>query len=206
MAAMTQLSEYIDHSIQTGHSVWIAQREGRSKDGNDKTDPTLLKMFYMSHRKQRSFAEMVERLNIVPVSISYELDPCDAMKARELAAIASTGKYQKTEFEDIDSIVRGITGDKGHVHVDFGEPIRGSFETPEALAAEIDRQILGGYYLHATHLAAAEQAESDQAQEKFQQRLQQVDELAQPFLKAMYANPVFNRERIEKQTGESADA
>lgn len=206
MAAMTQLSEYIDHSIQTGHSVWIAQREGRSKDGNDKTDPTLLKMFYMSHRKQRSFAEMVERLNIVPVSISYELDPCDAMKARELAAIASTGKYQKTEFEDIDSIVRGITGDKGHVHVDFGKPIRGNFETPEALAAEIDRQILGGYYLHATHLAAAEQAENDQAQEKFQLRLQQVDELAQPFLKAMYANPVFNRDRIEKQTGESADA
>lgn len=202
MAAMTQLSEYIDHSIQTGHSVWIAQREGRSKDGNDKTDPTLLKMFYMSHRKQRSFAEMVERLNIVPVSISYELDPCDAMKARELAAIATTGQYQKSEFEDIDSIVRGITGAKGHVHVDFGQPIRGAFETPEALATEIDRQILGGYYLHPTHMAAAEREASD----VFTQRLNQVDEEAKPYFKAMYANPVFNRERIEAQTKERVDA
>jgi 1-acyl-sn-glycerol-3-phosphate acyltransferase len=206
MAAMTQLSEYIDHSIHTGHSVWIAQREGRSKDGNDKTDPTLLKMFYMSHRKQRSFAEMVERLNIVPVSISYEFDPCDAVKARELAAIAKDGKYLKSEFEDIDSIVRGITGTKGHVHVDFGEPIRGQFETPEALAAEVDRQILGGYYLHATHLAAADRAESDEAKMVFNQRLEQVDDDAKVFLKAMYANPVFNRERVEGQSKEEANA
>lgn len=206
MAAMTQLSEYIDHSVQTGHSVWIAQREGRSKDGNDKTDPTLLKMFYMSHRKQRSFAEMVERLNIVPVSISYEFDPCDAVKARELAAIAKDGKYLKTEFEDIDSIVRGITGNKGHVHVDFGEPIRGQFETPEALAEEIDRQILGGYYLHETHLAAADRAESDEAKQVFSQRLEQVDDDAKVFLKAMYANPVFNRERIEAQPKDDVNA
>ncbi|MFN3882331.1 MAG: 1-acyl-sn-glycerol-3-phosphate acyltransferase [Nitrincola lacisaponensis] len=205
MAAMTLLSEYIDHSISTGHSVWIAQREGRSKDGNDRTDPTLLKMFYMSHRKQRSFAEMVERLNIVPVSISYELDPCDVMKARELASVASQGKYQKGEFEDIDSIVRGITGEKGHVHVDFGEPIRGQFDTPEALAAEIDRQILGGYYLHPTHLAAAGRADSAEAQALLEPRLAQLEPDAQAYLKSMYANPVFNRERIEQQAQSSQE-
>lgn len=198
VAAMTLLSEYIDHSITTGHSVWIAQREGRSKDGNDRTDPTLLKMFYMSHRKKRSFSEMVERLNIVPVSISYEFDPCDALKAKELAALATEGKYQKSEFEDIDSIVKGITGAKGHVHVDFGEPLKGHFETPEALAAEIDRQILSGYYLHPTHLAAAGRTGSDTAQQLLDKRLAQVDELAQPYLKNMYANPVFNRERVEQ--------
>lgn len=206
MSAMTLLSEYIDHSIHSGHSVWIAQREGRSKDGNDKTDPTLLKMFFMSHRKQRSFAEMVERLNIVPVSISYEFDPCDAMKARELAAVATEGRYQKSEFEDIGSIVRGITGDKGHVHVDFGEPIRGQFETPEDLAAEIDRQILSGYYLHPTHLAAAERTEADAAKKMLNSRLEQVDSEAQAFLKAMYANPVFNRERMEAQFKEDTHA
>lgn len=206
MAAMTQLSEYIDHSVHTGHSVWIAQREGRSKDGNDKTDPTLLKMFYMSHRKQRSFAEMVERLNIVPVSISYEFDPCDAMKARELAAIAAEGKYQKGELEDIDSIVRGITGEKGHVHVDFGEPIRGQFETPDALAAEIDRQILGGYFLHPTHLAAADRDNSEVASSVFNTRMAQVDTDAKAYLKAMYANPVFNRERIEAQFKDGSNA
>jgi hypothetical protein len=141
---------------------------------------------------------MVERLNIVPVSISYEFDPCDALKAKELAAVATEGKYQKSEFEDIDSIVKGITGAKGHVHVDFGEPIKGNFDTPEALAAEIDRQILSGYYLHPTHLAAAGRTESDVARQLLQERLVQVDELAQPYLKNMYANPVFNRERVEQ--------
>ncbi|KAA0876315.1 1-acyl-sn-glycerol-3-phosphate acyltransferase [Nitrincola tapanii] len=199
MAAMTQLSEYIDHSIVSGHSVWIAQREGRSKDGNDRTDPTLLKMFYMAHRKQRSFSEMVERLNIVPVCISYEFDPCDAMKARELAAKAASGHYEKGQYEDIDSIVKGITGEKGHVHVSFGSPIRGAFDTPEALAAEIDRQILQTYHLHPSNLAAAgeEVAPADLA--AFEQRLQNLDESAQGFLRKMYANPVLNQKAFQAE-------
>lgn len=99
-AAMGELSAYIDHSLAGGHSVWIAQREGRAKDGNDETEPALLKMFYLAHRKERSFAQMVDRLNIVPVAISYELDPCDRLKARELATLARTGQYEKGPMED----------------------------------------------------------------------------------------------------------
>lgn len=205
MAAMTQLSEYIDHSITTGHSVWIAQKEGRAKDGNDRTDPTLLKMFYMAHRKQRSFAEMVQRLNIVPVCISYEFDPCDGMKARELAAKALQGRYEKSQYEDINSIVAGITGQKGHVHVAFGTPIEGEFETPEALAAEIDRQILGNYYLHPLNLAAVGEAVDASAQADLDGRLSRVESHERDFLRAMYANPVLNRRAQAGQT-EVADA
>ncbi|MBR9882405.1 MAG: 1-acyl-sn-glycerol-3-phosphate acyltransferase [Oceanospirillales bacterium] len=197
MTALNQLSGYIDHSIQNGHSIWIAQREGRAKDGNDRTDPALLKMFYMSQRKERSFSEAVERLNIVPVSISYEYDPCDASKANELAAKASSGVYEKSEFEDIDSIVKGITGNKGHVHVAFGEPIRGQFDTPEQLAQEIDRQIYINYYLHPSNLAAAGEQVDAQAKSLFDAHLAQVEGPAREIMKQMYANPVFNHKRAE---------
>jgi 1-acyl-sn-glycerol-3-phosphate acyltransferase len=199
MTALTQLSSYIDHSIQTGHSVWIAQREGRAKDGNDRTDPALLKMFYMSQRKQRSFSEMAERLNIVPVSISYELDPCDAAKANELAAKASDGNYVKGEFEDIQSIVRGIVGNKGRVHVAFGDVITGDFQDADVLAAEIDRQIHLNYRLQLTNLAAADQEPDAEGQALLEQRLDQVTGTARDILKAMYAKPVENFKAAEAE-------
>ena len=191
MTALTQLSSYIDHSIQTGHSVWIAQREGRAKDGDDRTDPALLKMFHMSQRKERNLTEMVKRLNIVPVSIAYELDPCDAAKATELAAKADGSEYTKSEFEDIQSIVQGIVGDKGRVHVGFGEPIKGEFDTAEALAQEIDRQIHTHYRLHATNLAAAGQG-TDEGVELLNARLSQVEGTARDIINVMYAKPVEN--------------
>lgn len=196
MAALTQLSAYIDHSIQEGQSIWIAQREGRAKDGNDRTDPAILKMFYMSHRKQkRDFSEAMARLNIVPVSISYEYDPCDALKAKELYAKQQDGHYQKGQFEDIESIVKGITGDKGAVHVAFGDVIRGEFESPEALAAEIDRQILANYHLHSSNLIAAGvdgQATAEQL-EAFNARMAALQPGEQDILKQMYATPVWNQ-------------
>ncbi|WP_151705168.1 1-acyl-sn-glycerol-3-phosphate acyltransferase [Nitrincola alkalilacustris] len=197
MAAMVQLSEYIDHSIATGHSVWIAQRQGRSKDGNDRTDPTLMKMFYMAHRNKRTLCEMVDRLNIVPVSISYEYDPCDVFKARELAAIAEHGHYEKGQFEDIDSIVKGITGQKGHVHVAFGDVLKGEFETPDALAKEVDRQIHTSYYLHPSNLAAAGEEVSAAEAKQFEERVSQVEGQACDFLRKMYAYPVANRRLAE---------
>lgn len=201
MKALTQLSQYIDHSIvQDGQSIWIAQREGRAKDGNDRTDPAILKMFYMSHRKaKRSFSEAMERLNIVPVSISYEYDPCDALKANELNALAQDGAYEKGQFEDIESIVKGITGNKGRVHVAFGEVIRGEFETPEAMAEEIDRQILKNYHLHSSNLIAAGRGADTSAEEQaeFNARLESVEGGARDILRAMYANPVTNQDKVK---------
>lgn len=199
MSALTQLSQYIDHSLQDGHSIWIAQREGRAKDGNDQTDPAILKMFYMAQRKQRSFSEAIERLNIVPVSISYELDPCDYLKANELAAKQAEGEYEKAQFEDIDSIVRGIVGSKGHVHVAYGEPLRGEFETPEEVAAEIDRQILSNYHLHPSNHLASGNEEGISAEEKaaFEARFERADPGARDIMRQMYANPVLNKQKQE---------
>src|SRR5690606_39288017 len=82
LAVYQTLSAYIHHSIAEGHSVWIAQAEGRAKDGCDRTDTAIIKMLCMS-RKNENFTEVVRSLNIVPVSIAYEWDPCDQMKARE---------------------------------------------------------------------------------------------------------------------------
>ncbi|WP_415886103.1 1-acyl-sn-glycerol-3-phosphate acyltransferase [Neptuniibacter sp. QD37_6] len=195
MKALTQLSSYIDHSILGGHSIWLAQREGRAKDGNDATDPAILKMLYMAHRKSRSFAEQTKRLNIVPVSISYEYDPCDALKANELHAKATDGVYEKSQYEDIASIVKGITGDKGHVHVAFGDPIDADFDTPEELAAEIDRQIHENYYLHPSNLIAAGHSDDATADQKagLEARINSVEGGAQDILRQMYANPVLNQ-------------
>jgi 1-acyl-sn-glycerol-3-phosphate acyltransferase len=200
MKALTQLSSYIDHSIQSGHSIWLAQREGRAKDGNDTADPAILKMLYMAHRKARSFPEHVKRLNIVPVSISYEYDPCDSLKANELYAKEVEGNYEKSKFEDIESIVKGITGHKGHVHVAFGDPIDGDFDTPEALAQEIDRQIISNYYLHPSNLlAAGEEVDvTDEARKGLDERLSNTVCGAEDILRKMYANPVLNQRKIQE--------
>lgn len=200
MKALTQLSSYIDHSISGGNSIWLAQREGRAKDGNDVTDPAILKMLYMAHRKSRSFGEQAKRLNIVPVSISYEYDPCDYLKANELHAKATDGGYEKSQYEDIASIVKGITGNKGHVHVAFGAPIEQDFETPEALAEEIDKQIIANYYLHPSNLLAAdENADVNVAdKEGLQARLSRVSDGARDILRQMYANPVINQKKQQE--------
>jgi len=203
MAAVTQLSSYINFSIQDDESsIWIAQREGRAKDGNDFTDPALLKMLYISQRKQGSFADVIKRLNVVPVSISYEFDPCDRAKARELAAKESSGQYEKTQYEDIESIVKGITGQKGAVHVHFGDVITGDFDTPEALAAELDRQIHLNYHLHASNYIAAGQLEkvSDAQVVDFEARLDGLSALEQDKLKMMYANPVVNCRKDKQES------
>jgi 1-acyl-sn-glycerol-3-phosphate acyltransferase len=200
MTALTQLSEYIHHSIRVDQScIWIAQREGRAKDGNDRTDPALLKMFYMSQRKKGTFAEMSKKLNIVPVSISYEYDPCDQAKARELAAKESLGEYKKGQYEDIESIVQGITGFKGNVYVNFGDVISSDFETPEALAAEIDRQIHLNYQCQPSNYIAAGELDgiSEAHIQGFNQRLEGLTDLEQQKLKAMYANPVFNQRKAQ---------
>ncbi len=197
LTVLNQLSQYIDHSIVGGHSIWIAQRSGRSKDGDDRTDPALLKMLHIGQRKARSFSEQAKRLNIVPVSISYELDPCDAMKANELAALAEHGEYKKSEFEDIQSIVRGITGEKGQVHVAFGEVITADFEDDDALAAELDRQIHANYRLHPTNLAAAGEGDAE-GNAKLEARLAQVEGSAREILRKMYAKPVENQRAAQK--------
>lgn len=209
------LSAYIHHSIETGHCVWIAQSEGRAKDGNDLTESAIIKMFHMSHRTANtSFADSIRSMNIVPVSISYEYDPCDEMKARELYETEKNGHYTKSEGEDMFSIVKGIEGYKGHVHIAFGEPLTGDYPTAAEVVAEVDRQVHHNYLLHPSNLLAWQELQQDYPEitvpepeelfpnedlqakaHDFQHRLDSIDPEYRGWLLRMYANPVINRYR-----------
>lgn len=199
MKALLHLSDYIFSSLQEESSIWIAQREGRAKDGFDKTEPAIVKMFYINGKKKKiPFSEYIKQLNIVPVAVSYEFDPCDQQKAQELFSKEETGEYQKSEFEDIESIVSGIVGQKGRVHVTFGKPLQDEFDDADAVALEIDKQIYQNYYLHASNFIAAEQLNesvSDNDKQAFASRLGQIKtELRSKVLK-MYSNPVSNQNK-----------
>lgn len=113
--SLSHLSEYIRHLLVEDHeSVWIAQRNGRTKDGIDSTDPTLLKMFVMSQPKDRVLS--LSALNIVPVAVSYEWESCDQLKTLELYHKQHQGSYEKQPGEDLNSVLTGITQQKGHIH------------------------------------------------------------------------------------------
>ncbi|MNH05904.1 hypothetical protein D3C79_652550 [compost metagenome] len=216
LAAYQLLSAYINHSIRNdGQSIWIAQAEGRAKDGDDRTDSAILKMFHMS-RKDEPFGAVIQSLNLSPVSISYEYDPCDQAKARELYIRATTGTYSKAPGEDDLSIAQGITGYKGRVHINFAPPVTAFFEDTKQLAAEIDRQILAGYRLFPVHyLAYAQWADADpaldvpaaakvfpadelaRAQTEWQRRLDACPVEQRPYLVQQYAMPVRNQYRVK---------
>jgi glycerol-3-phosphate O-acyltransferase len=146
LASLRLLSEYIHYCIETGSNVWIAQREGRAKDGIDRTDPALLKMLAIAHRKE-PMRESLGRLHIIPVTLSYQYDACDTLKAQELYVREKEGRFQKDEGSDIRSIVTGMMGEKGAVHVAFGEELELDSDEPEKIATAIDAQILANYRL-----------------------------------------------------------
>lgn len=154
---LQRLSAYIRESLEADQSIWIAQREGRAKDGIDKTDTAVLKMLALNGRaRDESFAQTMAAMRPVPVSIQYEWDPCDAEKARELVIRKESGTYEKSSDEDTRSILRGLTGYKGRVFVDFGKPLTGEdIESAEAMAAAIDRQMNELTELLPVHKAAA---------------------------------------------------
>jgi len=144
-----ELSSYIKNVIkEKKQSIWISHREGRTKDGNDKTHPGVLKMLSMDCSEDK--IDYLLHLNIVPISISYEFDSCDSLKANELAEIEINGIYEKDGTEDMKSIITGITQQKGRVHLAFGSPIKREDLTFDSnkiqdhfkeLAAHIDHQI-----------------------------------------------------------------
>lgn len=210
-----QLSEYIHHCIETHCNVWIAQREGRAKDGVDKTETALLKMLALSQRP-KPISEALENLHIVPVSISYEFDACDALKGSELYQKTELGNYQKDEKSDIHSIVTGMIGYKGHVHVAFGQELVLESADDEAIARLIDEQIIGNYHIHGTNILAVEMLRQlDEAvlptlseegltvlsnceinphtRTQFSERIAKLDSRIRGYVLQMYANPFFSR-------------
>ncbi|MBS1635971.1 MAG: 1-acyl-sn-glycerol-3-phosphate acyltransferase [Bacteroidetes bacterium] len=214
-----QLSAYIRHTIlDKNTSVWIAQRNGRTKDGNDQTQTGLLKMLNMSG--DRDFVKSFSQLNIVPLTISFEYEPCDALKVQELYLSSLHTKYVKAPGEDINSIVTGITQPKGKIHMAFGKPIQQELhdiekacsnenEKIKTLTALIDKRIHHDYklnhvnyiaydLLHDTNVFADMYAPDEKdhfiiyVENHIKKLSGEEDALRQLFLK-MYAAPVENR-------------
>ncbi|MCM2971071.1 1-acyl-sn-glycerol-3-phosphate acyltransferase [Larsenimonas suaedae] len=207
LAAYQMLSGYIRHSItRDNHSVWLAQREGRAKNGVDRTDNAIIKMLSMAARqgdKGLSLAGAINELRIVPVSISYEFDPCDVQKARELKAVDDGQSYEKKPYEDILSIASGISGYKGRVKLVFGTPIVLNDETVD-IADHIDAQVLDNYTLFPSHYLALEASGqapelidttsiTDADRATFNARLAEVPAELRPWWLCQYANPVLNK-------------
>ncbi|MFN3162796.1 MAG: 1-acyl-sn-glycerol-3-phosphate acyltransferase [Pseudohongiellaceae bacterium] len=222
LRSLMLLSEYIHYCVANDQNVWIAQREGRAKDGIDRTDPALLKMLAMG-RRDLPLGESLSALHIVPVAISYEYDPCDRLKAEELYQIASSGSFEKTDDSDIQSIVTGMIGFKGDVHVAFGEELKLDSDEPGSIAAAIDTQVVNNYVLREANFIAvqylqqkgevqvAEGSEGDAIRQgiaditadkraAFEQRLAGIDPLWQTHFLFSYANPVLNRYQPDQKS------
>ena len=157
-----KLAAYIQYSLfEDKESVWIAQRDGRTKDGNDFTKQGLLKMITMGNDKH--LLETIRKMNITPLTVSYEYESCDKMKARELA-LSENGPYVKEPGEDFNSIKQGIFGQKGRVALTIGHPLAGELDqVPQNLNNNdklyficklIDKQIYKNYVLYPNNYIA----------------------------------------------------
>lgn len=204
--AMTRTSHYIRHSLQEHVSVWIAQRQGRAKDGFDRTDPALLKMLLLAYRKQaQPIARLVDNGALVPVSLSYEIDPCGPAKARERAAIDRDGHYAKGEQEDLHSMIQGLVGDKGRVHVHFSAPIVDDCDGVHELAERLDRAIVGGVRVFSTNRYAdsvlagqvQDHTVGSKAMNILQSQLLSCSEPERLCLLQQYANICANRRELD---------
>lgn len=224
------LSEYIRLTITNGqHSIWLAQRQGRTKDGYDITEQGLLKMLDMSG--QESFEENFNALNIVPMSISYQYEPCDILKARE-TYISRRQKYEKAPNEDLMSILTGVTQNKGNIHLYVGTPLSAK-EIHEAglcdkndryqlMRHAVNKRVIAGYHLWDTNYIAYDILENTEEnahmytpeqKASFEEYMQcqmatvetEIDrtELQEIFLR-IYANPVYAKKKV--YSGELLDA
>lgn len=223
------LSKYIRLNItEQRSSIWLAQRQGRTKNGYDITEQGLLKMLDMSG--QADFQTNFEELNITPLSISYEYEPCDILKARELV-ISRKRKYVKAEGEDFNSIVTGIMQPKGNIHMNIGMPLTSDEIAAAALCDKndryqlirhaVDQRVIDGYKLWKNNYIAYdlancsykyshmyEPADVEAFIDYMQKKLDTVEpevnreDLRRIFID-IYANPVFTKELLakEKRTG-----
>jgi hypothetical protein len=208
------LSEYIHYSIfEENQSVWIAQRSGRTKDGYDTTQQGLIKMFSMA--KKTDPIETLKSLNITPVTISYEYESCDQLKAREMA-LSENGEYVKKPGEDFQSIVQGVMGYKGEIRICIGNPITEKLDTIDrtlsnndqlyAVCKLVDQQIYADYHLFKSNYIAYDfQENSTEFQHLYSQKDRedfinylnkqaQVDDVSVEkmihYLLLIYSNPV----------------
>ena len=172
LMASKRLSEYMHFVIaEKNDNVWIAQREGRAKDSNDRTQEAILKMMVMGG--EGSIINRLKQLHLVPLAISYEYDPCDYLKAAELQARRDNPSWQKGPMDDVTSMQTGIMGYKGHIHYQCADCIDSYLDTIPAdtpktelfrlIADHIDRQIFAGYRLYPNNYVALDLLHGDSA-------------------------------------------
>lgn len=214
------LSAYINHTIKdTKESIWIAQREGRAKDSNDRTQPSVLKMLCMAGGKD--IIGNLKSLNIVPVAISYEFDPCDYLKAQEFQLKRDNQEYHKTQRDDLLNMETGILNNKGRVHFTISQLINDQLDQLDpnmdrnelfaAVASIIDKEIYRHYRFYPNNYVAYDLLSGTRRfsdhyglkdKKAFEEYLQkQLDKIVIPnkdenFLRKkileMYANPLKN--------------
>lgn len=221
LMASKRLSEYMHFVIaEKNDNVWIAQREGRAKDSNDRTQEAILKMMVMGG--EGSIIDRLKQLHLVPLAISYEYDPCDYLKAAELQARRDNPCWQKGPMDDVTSMQTGIMGYKGYIHYQCADCIDSYLDTIPAgtpktelfrlIADHIDRQIFAGYRLypnnyvaldllhgnsaHADHYTAEDKAQFEAylkgQLDKIEMEGKDDAYLRKQMLK-MYANPAINQ-------------
>lgn len=221
--ASKELSSYIQYTLlEKSNSIWIAQKEGRTKDGNDSTHSGLLKMIHMSSNQPTS--EYFRNLKLVPVSISYEVEPCDGPKTAELYARLRDGNYVKDPKEDLLSMSGGLLNFKGHVHFHFDKPLDVELDELDKtknkndqyikLAQIIDEKIHLGFKLYpgnyiAYDILSGKQSFKDNYSthefEAFNTRMEGIikdidgnkNTLKQIYL-GIYANPLINKYYLDK--------
>ena len=224
MESSILMSRYMHHAInEKKENIWIAQREGRAKDSNDRTQESVLKMLAMGG--EGTPAERLKSLHITPLTISYEYDPCDYLKAKEFQQKRDNPAFKKSKQDDLDNMKTGIWGKKGHIHYQTASCINTwidelahlpKTEFFTAVARRMDREIHRGYMLFPGNYVALDLLNGNSAhsnrytpadKQRFEQYLEQrigLIDLPQkdiPFLRgkmlAMYANPVINKEEAE---------
>ena len=215
------LSEYIGQLLlRENRSVWIAQREGRTKDGNDATNQGVLKMLAMGSDDENTI-NYFKKIKIVPVSISYEYDPTDALKMPQLIAEANNEVYVKEKNEDFKTLLSGIMGQKKRIHISVGKVLDAELDKIglefdntnkqiQALAPVLDRLIIKNYKLWPTNYIAYDMlnattqfsllyTEDEKAlfERRLEMRIDHSDEFQLQSFLAMYANPVVNKMKLE---------
>lgn len=218
-----QLSRYIRFVIEDQkRPVWLAQREGRAKDSNDRTQKSVLKMLAMSGPDDMSISQRLQSLHICPLTISYEYDPCDWLKAAEFQMKRDNPGFKKSKQDDLINMKTGIWGYKGHMHYQVAQPIDNEIaaldesvprnQFLDQVAAIIDKHIFKGYRIYPCNRIALDMLNGDNSQsayyteqdkKEFQEYLNgQLGKIKIPnpdweYLKerilTMYANPLINQ-------------
>ena len=212
---LTKLSAYISHSLfQDNESIWIAQKEGRANDGNDYTDEAVLKMLYLHHRKDLDLNDWIKNTNLTPISISYEYDPLDVIKAKGWDHHDSMSN-QEINQSDLMEMAKGIFGFKGKVHLHICKPIDTPLSETSKLAASIETEIIKNYKIwpvsySAICLLKEINFESDLYDPTFvnsdsyrflQDRTKSLSTEEKKELLLTYARPLINKEKARLASG-----